>query len=364
MKAATHPLNEARLEELQRLNILDTPREEEFDDIVEFISQLCDAPISVINLIDRERQWFKAEVGLGVRSTPLDTSLCSHVILENEFVEICDTLADTRTCDNELCLGSGGFRFYAGALLKSRDGLPVGTLCVLDTKPRSLTPMQRRALELFAHRIMREFELRVVIENERMLRREIDHRVKNSLASVSAIIGLQQSRAQNPETIDSLGAIRARISALSSLHGELQQGDRGDQVNLASFLQRASRELSKLIAPDVVLEVDTPAIMVGSSTANSVALILNEFVTNSAKHGFGDGGGRIVIAGRLDNDLLTLNFRDDGVADEQVLDKLREGSGLGYRIISAAAASVGGTVEWSCCNPGLAVKTTMPLSDR
>jgi GAF domain-containing protein len=96
MKAEHHPLEPARLAALRAYDILDTPRESDFDDIVMLASRICGTPISVINLIDETRQWFKAETGLGVRETPLDTSICAHVILEKDFVEISDTLADVR----------------------------------------------------------------------------------------------------------------------------------------------------------------------------------------------------------------------------------------------------------------------------
>ncbi len=92
MKAQHHPFEPARLAALRAYDVLDTPREADFDEIVMLASPICDAPISVINLIDEKRQWFKAETGLGVRETPLDTSLCAHVILEDEFIEIPDTL--------------------------------------------------------------------------------------------------------------------------------------------------------------------------------------------------------------------------------------------------------------------------------
>jgi GAF domain-containing protein len=102
MKAEPHPQQHNRLTTLRQYDILDTPRERDFDDIVALASEICGTPIAVINLIDEHRQWFKAEVGLGVRETPLETSICSHVILEDDFVEIEDTLVDDRTADNEL----------------------------------------------------------------------------------------------------------------------------------------------------------------------------------------------------------------------------------------------------------------------
>ena len=92
MKPAPHSLETERLRELRRYGILDTDSEREFDELVEIASKICEAPVSVINFIDEGRQWFKAEVWLGVRSTPLETSLCGHAILQGDYIEIPDTL--------------------------------------------------------------------------------------------------------------------------------------------------------------------------------------------------------------------------------------------------------------------------------
>ena len=132
MEAKPHPQQSDRLRALYSYDILDTDREKDFDDIVKLAAAVCGTAISVVNLIDSDRQWFKAETGLGVRETPLATSICSHIILEDEFVEIRDTLEDLRMADNPLCCGESGLRFYAGALLMTEQGLPLGTLCVLE----------------------------------------------------------------------------------------------------------------------------------------------------------------------------------------------------------------------------------------
>ena len=132
MEAARHIAEEQRVEALRSLRILDTPREEEFDDIVRVASAICGTPISVINLIDGNRQWFKAEVGLGVRETPLPASICAHAILQPDLFIVADTLEDRRFADNPLVVGDPHLRFYAGALLETAEGLPLGTICVLD----------------------------------------------------------------------------------------------------------------------------------------------------------------------------------------------------------------------------------------
>jgi signal transduction histidine kinase len=159
--AAARPTNEReRLIALQSYAILDTPAERSFDDITELASEICEVPISVVNLIDAERQWFKSEVGLGVNELPLDASICAHAILRPGLTEIPDTLEDERFTCNPLVIGDPGLRFYAGALLETQDGLPIGTLCVLDFKPKKLSESQKRALQTLARQVMTQLELR------------------------------------------------------------------------------------------------------------------------------------------------------------------------------------------------------------
>jgi GAF domain-containing protein len=146
----------ARLAALRRYNILDTPTEAEFDDFTQLAAHVCGAPIAVINLIDRDRQWFKSEIGLGVRETPLDISICRHGL----FV-VPDTTLDPRFQHNPLVTGKPHLRFYAGALLESSEGLPLGTVCVLDHQPRRLDEAQGRALLLLARQVMTVLELRL-----------------------------------------------------------------------------------------------------------------------------------------------------------------------------------------------------------
>ena len=158
-----------RLQALRATGILDTDREQAFDDIVELASSLCDAPVAVVNLIDAERQWFKAEVGLGVRETPLETSFCRHALLEADRLIVPDAREDARFACNPLVTGEGGFRFYAGVLLKGEHGEPLGTLCVLDVVPRpeGLTPLQIRGLEVMANQVMTLLDLRRGLARER-----------------------------------------------------------------------------------------------------------------------------------------------------------------------------------------------------
>jgi signal transduction histidine kinase/CheY-like chemotaxis protein len=149
-----------RIEALARYDVLDTPREQAFDEIASLAAALCRTPIAVVNFIGDGRQFFKAEVGLGVRETPLETAFCTSALLEESFLEISDATADPRFAANPLVTGEPHLRFYAGALLKTDDGLPIGTVCVLDYEPRRLDETQTQALRVLARQAMSALELR------------------------------------------------------------------------------------------------------------------------------------------------------------------------------------------------------------
>ncbi|WP_226635309.1 PAS domain-containing protein [Brevundimonas poindexterae] len=157
-----------RLAALRDYDILDTEPERAFDDIVDLIATLFDAPIAVVNLIDEGRQWFKAEKGLGVRETPLESSFCAHAILEADRMVVPDATQDTRFTCNPLVTDAPGLRFYAGQLLKSAEGLPLGTLCVLDTRarPEGPTELQLKALEVLADQVMTQLNLRRALKHQ------------------------------------------------------------------------------------------------------------------------------------------------------------------------------------------------------
>ena len=125
-----------RLAALLRYGILDTPPEPEFDDITRVAALVCRAPMAVVNLVADTRQFFKSEVGLGVRQMPLDVSICARAILEPDILVVPDLAEDQRFNCNPLVTGTPNLRFYAGARLDTPEGLPLGTVCVLDYRPR------------------------------------------------------------------------------------------------------------------------------------------------------------------------------------------------------------------------------------
>lgn len=159
--------DEARLSELHALDVLDTAPEERFDRIVRAARTLLDVPIALVSLVDRERQWFKARAGLETTETPRSISFCGHAILGDDIMEIDDASADERFADNPMVTGEPGLRFYAGVPLRSPRGYALGTLCVIDRKPRRLSPHQRtilRDLGAWAELVLNSRELETANE--------------------------------------------------------------------------------------------------------------------------------------------------------------------------------------------------------
>lgn len=149
--------DEVRLETLKSLNILDTPPEERFDRLTRMAKRMFGVPIAVVSLVDKNRQWFKSCVGLSVSETPRDISFCGHAILGNEIFIIPDATKDERFADNPLVSDEPNIRFYAGCPLRSPNGSRLGTLCIIDQKPRNLNETDLETLKDLAS--MAESEL-------------------------------------------------------------------------------------------------------------------------------------------------------------------------------------------------------------
>ncbi|MBA5983167.1 MULTISPECIES: sensor domain-containing diguanylate cyclase [Pseudomonas] len=161
MLAPIKPANEAvRIQALHGLNVLDSAPEERFDRLTRLAKRLFNVPIALVTLVDKDRQWFKSCVGLDVNETPRDVSFCGHAILQDELLLVPDAKQDKRFHDNPLVTGEPNIRFYAGYPLTVPNGNKMGTLCLIDTKPRELDDEERGLLRDLAG--MAEQELMAV----------------------------------------------------------------------------------------------------------------------------------------------------------------------------------------------------------
>jgi predicted PurR-regulated permease PerM len=168
LPAPIPPNEEERLSELNGLSLLDTPTEANFDHVTERLTKLFKVPIALVTLVDKNRQWFKSQSGLPLdlaeaRSTSREVSICGHVVAEDEVLIVRDLARDPRFANNPF-VKEHGLRFYAGVPLRGPNGLPIGSLCILDMKPRDITAQEQELLKMIAEDMMEQIKRRPVAE--------------------------------------------------------------------------------------------------------------------------------------------------------------------------------------------------------
>lgn len=162
ISAPKPPAEDKRLQALREYRILDSTPEQSYDDITAMASFICSTPIAYVALVDESRQWFKSRIGLTDPETDRDVAFCAHAILDSHLMEIPDAKKDERFADNPLVKKSPHVRFYAGVPLINPEGHALGTLCVVDRRPRRLNDKQRTALQSLSRMVLTQLELRRV----------------------------------------------------------------------------------------------------------------------------------------------------------------------------------------------------------
>lgn len=344
----------SRLAAFVPYDILDTPREADYDDLARLAAQLCAAPIALISFVLADRQWFKAELGLGVRETALDSSICRHLLLAPGLTVIPDTRADARLADNPLVNDEPGLRFYAGCLLTSREGTPLGTLCVLDRQPRpGLEAAQRFALETMARQVMTHLELRRTIREQRallaqkeLLFEELNHRVKNSLQLIAALIQLQSAGSGDACVREQLAQARRRVLTVAELHSHLYGATDVGEVDLGAYLRALLVKIGETTPAAVELRLESGSLPVPTDSAVPIALIVNELVTNAIKYARPNGEPIIVrVAIDAAGGGLAVTVADDGIGLPADFNPKASGK-LGLRIVSGLLRQLGATLAW------------------
>lgn len=343
---APQPQNQtARIEAIERFQLGADAHSEKMDSLVELAAQITDCPIALVSIVHEQDQRFEAVCGLDIDGTRLESSICSHAILQEELLEIPDCRLDMRTRDNPLVTNAEDpLVFYAGAQIATPEGITLGTLCVLDRKPRRLGDHQRRALRILAKQAMHLLELHDAMRVADSLRREADHRVKNSLSSISAVARMSAALADSDEVRAALEQVHTRIEATARLHGELYRQDMGEHdIEVSDYLDRVMGHLFEIAAPDVDVSFAFEPVRLPSQSAAALGLLVNEMVSNAFKHGFPEGtAGRVSVTGkRIGRDRYALACEDDGVGAAAAPST----SGLGGRLMAASARQLDGEVE-------------------
>ncbi len=343
-----------RLAALRSHCILDTPVEEDFDDIVRIAAHVCSTPVAIISFVDAERQFFKAEVGLGVRETPLRDSICVQAIRQPDLMVVPDITRDARFCHTLFATGAPALHFYAGAVLKTPDKLPLGTVCVLDTKPRrGLSVAETQTLRGLARQVMVQLELRsllrvakaseaalaqavcerdALLQDKDLLMEEVHHRVKNSLQLVQTLVTLQSRDVTDPKARGHLEETARRIMTIAAVHARLYAGRSVTNSHAEPFLAALVRDIQASIAgaSGRRVELAVEPMILSADRLTALGLVITELVTNALKY----GSGRILVTVRREGEDVEVAVEDEGAGFPEGFD-VTQCDSMGMRLVAA-----------------------------
>lgn len=242
----------ARVEALQRYKILDTPPEIAFDDLTALAASFCNTPIALVSLVDTHRQWFKSKVGITATETPREIAFCAHAIQQPDtLLVVPNALEDERFANNPLVTSEPHIRFYAGSVLVTPDGFPLGTLCVIDRVPRYLSLEQRQSLQALSRQVISQLELRINLTRVKRTTIQLKgvakalHRSNQHLSQTLCELKHTQSQLIQTEKMSGLGQLIAGIAhqinnPITFIHGNLPhiQNYIQDLLELLSLYQQ------------------------------------------------------------------------------------------------------------------------------
>ncbi len=404
MQSASMPKDEAeRLQALFEYHVLDTDPEEAFDQLTELVASICDVPIALVSLIDEKRQWFKSHHGLDATETPRELAFCAHAILQDDVFEIPDSSRDNRFCDNPLVTGDPNVAFYAGAPLKGRDGHNVGTLCVIDHKPKMLTDDQRRQLTIIANQVVALLELRksnlakddlfskLMNLNELINRKneelnsfsnQVAHDCRGPLGQIDAFSELcqQDLKAQDlGAASEKLAFIRRSVKNLNALLANIlhlaRAGFSCDLVETIDFNLLVNEVISNLDHEGVEIKTHIELTSLFLSESVRIKQIIYNLVSNGVKYSNSNRAKPFVsISVSGDENEVLIEVKDNGLGIEKqfhdqvfkeftrFIPKVAEGSGVGMAIVKRHVDALGGTIDFSSSDEGTHFWVKLPKS--
>jgi signal transduction histidine kinase len=381
MPPAPVPQNEqTRIATLHRYSILDTLAEPEFEDASALAASICGTPISLVSLIDRDRQWFKSKVGVDITESPRDQSFCAYTLSDVKTLIVRDAQLDPRFADNPFVLGDPNIRFYAGAPIVAPNGHVLGTLCVIDTQVRDISPRQIAALEALARQVMALIESRsnlleykraaaALIQSEKLaavgrLASSMAHEINNPLEAITNLLFLSRSRATVPEVIQWLDEAELELRRISIIANQTlrfhRQSSKPQEIScLNLFTPTLDLYEARLRNAGIVVEKRKRANELVECYEGDIRQVLSNLITNAIDAM--PTGGRLLVRSREGTDWSTgrkgvvLTVADTGKGiDEETQKRLFEaffstkginGAGLGLWICNEIIQRHEGTIS-------------------
>jgi len=379
--AAENEAERERLKALYAYDIMDTETEEAYDNLTRIAARICGTPVSLISLIDPERQWFKAAHGMDATETPRDIAFCNHAIKnKDEVMEVPDASIDRRFKKNPLVTRENGIRFYAGAPLRTPNGQAIGTLCVIDQKPKQLTREQQNTLQVLADQVMillelrrknRELQEKEAVANEHIKELEkfayvVSHDLKSPLNNIFSLSSLLRDGCE--DRLDesekrSLDFLQESAASLGDLidgilnhyrSDKLLEADR-EHISAADLLDKVTGLFSHKARFSYILRNGIDILNIQSAPVQQILinLIANGLKYNDSKI------PHIQIEIGLDNDFYRFSVKDDGrgIAEEDK-DKIfvlfstlssadrnnKHGTGIGLATVKKLTEKLGGEI--------------------
>jgi signal transduction histidine kinase/CheY-like chemotaxis protein len=400
MKKPDLPLNEAeRLKALTDFDILDSESNKRLNNLVYLASTISDCEVSLVSLVDRDRQWFLAKHGTTLTESPRDISFCGHAINQDEIFEIENTLEDERFSGNPLVTDDPSIRFYAGKPLKTSDGFNIGTLCVLDRKPKKLSAVQKKQLEIISDEIMHIFEvnkknnaLSKVATTHTAFITSMSHELRTPLTSILGYVDVLEDGLKsvvNPSIKNAIDTLKSNSNYLLDLIGDILDFSKLESNKLIqntkmfstkNFFKQTHNLVSiNAINNNVTLKMNISKNMPSRISTDST--LLKQILVNLLSNAIKFSRGKTVdfnIEFNKDEKRLIVDVIDTGIgmdvleskqifhpfeqANAEILSDFK-GTGLGLAISREISDLLGGTIELvsTKINKGSHFRLELPL---
>lgn len=354
-------LEAQRIRAVRRYDILDTPPDGSFDHVTQIAARLLGTPIAIISIVDTDRIWFKSHHGVDVEQISREPGLCASAIMQHGPWLVNNAPLDPRTVSNPLVAGEFGLQFYLGIPLETNDGFKLGTLCVLDFQPRTVTPDQIAHLEGLSRVVMDQLELRlaarqsiaalsvaveqkeVALNQANLLSKEIDHRVLNSLNLIVSMLGVQSLQLRGTPAAGEVAKAAGKIMAVAQVHKHMQFDANVATADCAEYLRRLCVDLREMLykGASASIRVEAVPLSLPSEKIVRIGLIVNELITNAVKQG---AELLEVSLTNLDDVYYCLSVIDDGpgLPANFAPDEM---SGLGMKVVTSLVRNLEGQLS-------------------